>query len=75
MSRPRKTNKTDVRSDVRLPLDLNGMIEQEVERTGIPKAILLRSIIIGWIRTNLGASIDSASGDLHVSHRPPAADI
>lgn len=54
MGRPTKIDKLDVRTDIRLPADTNTFVDAEVERTGIPKAILLRSIIIDWVREKRG---------------------
>lgn len=35
---------------VRLPMDASAQIEATAERTGIQKSVLLRSIVMEWIR-------------------------
>jgi hypothetical protein len=50
---------------VRLPLDASARIEDVSRRTGIQKAVLLRSIILRWVESECGAlpTIDLAGSD------------
>ena len=43
---------------VRLPLDASARIKDVSKRTGIQKAVLLRSIILNWIAKEHGALPD-----------------
>lgn len=49
-----------VKCDLRLPTDANEIIENEMRRTGIPKAVLLRSVILHWIEQGHGALPDTS---------------
>lgn len=47
-----------IRCDLRLPTAANEIVENETRRTGIQKAVLLRSIILNWIEHEYGALPD-----------------
>lgn len=47
---------------VRLPLDASARIEDVSKRTGIQKAVLLRSIILGWIEKEYSPAVGAERG-------------
>jgi len=53
-----KLYSTTIRCDIRLPSYAHDIIVSEAVRTGIQKAVLLRSIILDWIEKEHGALPD-----------------
>ena len=49
-----------VRCDLRLPTVANEIVENEAQRTGIQKAVLMRSIVLNWIEHEHGALPDTS---------------
>lgn len=49
-----------VRCDLRLPTAANEIVENEARRTGIQKAVLIRSIVLNWIEREYAALPDTS---------------
>ncbi|KAF5416798.1 MAG: hypothetical protein C5S48_01950 [Candidatus Methanogaster sp.] len=65
-----------VRCDLRLPAAANGIVENEARRTGIQKAVLIRSIVLNWIEREYAALPDTnlpGSGQAAPSNTPEVA--
>ena len=54
-----------MRAGLHLSEELDSEIEEEVKRTGIPKAVLIRTILMHWLHTRKNKFVPSSGSEGH----------
>lgn len=65
-----KLYKETVRCDVRLPRNAIEVVDREAKRTGIQRAVFLRSVILRWIEKEQGLPDPHLGGSNQAALQP-----